>query len=220
MNLIKISTIYFVDFIPRISITQGYTEIGEEQFIAVGFEKSKVATNWEDTDRFNIIVLTKACDQKYYIAKIEHPADVLSPKYIEDEMNVHWVEENIQPSNKELLGNLYSLNDSRSEYTLTISDKPYLFYEKYLCYLMSVSYEIYENYYNGSEVSPFLWIRCQLSSRYFASALDYLPMKTLEYSINIRSLLQTSIFQYCPFGVWDGNVIINGRKVTLESKQI
>ncbi|HEY9768391.1 MAG TPA: hypothetical protein V6C71_07750 [Coleofasciculaceae cyanobacterium] len=45
-------------------------------------------------------------------------------------------------------------------------------------------------------------------------------MKTLEYSINIRSLLQTSIFQYCPFEVWDENVTINGKKVTLESKQI
>lgn len=146
MNLIRLSTIYFVDCNSRISLPQGYTDIGEEQFIAVGLEKSKVATNWEDTDYFNIIVLIKACDHKYYVTKIKHSADILSPKYIEDELNVHWVEETINLFDKMLISDLYSLNDSRSNYTLTINEKPYLLYEKYLCYLMSVSYEIWENY--------------------------------------------------------------------------
>ncbi|MGL5793074.1 MAG: hypothetical protein ACRC06_01475 [Waterburya sp.] len=142
IKLIKLSGIYFLDSNSRIGLHNGHIEFGENQFIAVGLKKSKAAKNWEDTDYFNVVILTRACDQKYYILKIEHPADVLSPKYVEDEMRIMWVEKTIKPTDKELLDNLYSLNDSRCHYTLTIREKPYFFYEKYICYTFSVSYDI------------------------------------------------------------------------------
>jgi hypothetical protein len=211
MNLIKLSEIYFFDTTSKISLHNGHTEIGDDQFLAVGLEKSKAAKNWEDTDYFNIIIVTRAYDQKYYILKIEHPADVLSPKYVEDEMRIMWVEETIKPTDKELIGNLYSLNDSRCHYTLTIREKPYFFYEKYICYTFSVSYDIWENYEKTKiEASPYFQVRCKLSSYHCASDVDDSPTNILEYPIAINSLLQTSVFQYRPFEIWDGNVIIDG----------
>lgn len=201
---------------PKISLSNGQTELETDPFIAVGFEKSKAAKNWEDTDYFNIVVVTRSYNQKYYIVKIEHSADILSPKYIEDELNIHWVEETTASPELELINNLYSLNDSRCQYTLTVDDKPYLFYEKYFCYLMSVKYEIWENYDNTEiEASPFLKVTCKLSSSHITNIFDDLPSKTLEYQIPIYSLFKTSIFKFNPFEIWDGNVTVDGVKVTL-----
>ncbi len=218
-NLIQLSAEYYLNSNSKIGLRSGFVEISKDKFIAVGFEKTKVAKDWEGTDYFNIIILTKADDQQYYIGKIEHPADIFSPKYVNDDMRINWVEEAIQVTDNELMNDLYCLIDSRSEYTLTIHNKPYSIYEKYLCHSISVSYEIWENHDTSKiEVSPFLIVRCQLSSKYFAEALDYLPMKILEYPINIYSLFQTSVFQYRPFKIWHGNVTVDGIKVTLESK--
>ena len=220
LKLVKLSTTGILNSTSTIGLHDGQIEIGDERFIAVGFEKSKAAKHWEDTDYFNIIVVTKASDRKYYYRKIEHPADVLSPKYIEDELNIFWVDEAKQEMDNELISNLYSLNDSRSEYTLNIQEKPYFFYEKYICYTISASYETWENYDKTEiEVSPFLKVRCKFSSQHFASALENTPTKTLEYRINIYSLLQASVFQYRPFEVWNGKVSIDGINVTLESNR-
>lgn len=228
MNLIQLSPIYFINDTSKITLTDGCIEIGEEQFIAIGLEKSRVAENWEGSDYFNVIILIKAIDKKYYIAKIEHRANILSPQYTTNDNSIFWVEENISAPDRELISNLYTLEDSRSTYTLTVHeqldrkntliDKSYIFYEKYLCYLMSVSYELWGIHDESAEVSPFLRVHCQLSSNYSVSALDYLPMRTLRYSIDICSLLQTSVFQHCPFKVWDGDVTINknSKQVTLK----
>lgn len=220
LKLVKLSTL-ILDRASTIGLHNGQIEIGDERFIAVGLEKSKAAKNWEDTDYFNIIVVTKASDRRYYIRKIEHPADVLSPKYIEDELNIYWVDETKQETDKELIGDLYTVNDSRDRYTLAVQEKPHYFYEKYICYTISVSYELWENYDKTEiEVSPFLNIRCQFSSQHPASALEDTPTTTLKYRIDVCTLLQTSVFQYCPFEVWNGKVSIDGINVTLESNHI
>ncbi|MEO0925942.1 MAG: hypothetical protein AAFY63_08730 [Cyanobacteria bacterium J06643_13] len=181
-----------------------------EKFIAIALEKSKKATNWEDSDRFNLIVLTKASDQEYYLTRIEHYPDILSPRYVDNDGGVFWREESINFGDKELINDLYSLNDSRDKYTVTINEKPYSFCEKYICYTISASYELW-----GNEVSPFLRVCCQLSSCYSASRLSHLPTKFLEYRVNINHLLQTSIFQYRPFEIWHGKVIVDELKVKL-----
>lgn len=217
-NLIKLDPKYFFDADSTIPLKNGQIKIGKEQFLAVGFEKSKVAQNWEDTDYFNIIIVTKAEDQKYYIAKIEHPADILAPKYVNDDLRVIWVEENIVPEEQELISNLYSLNDSRCEYTITIQDKPYQFYEKYIVYTISVSYEIWEDCYKNTKISPYLMVRCKFDSQHGASALENTPTQILEYPISVYSLLQTSVFQYRPFEIWQGKVMINDLMVTLKSE--
>lgn len=227
-NLIRLSAEYYLNSNSKIGLREGFIEISKDKFIAVGFEKTKVAKDWEDTDYFNIIILTKANEQQYYFTKIEHPVDIFAPKYVNDDMKINWVEETIQVTNNELMNDLYCLIDSLSEYTLTIHDKPYSIYEKYLSHSISVSYEIWEHYDKSKiEVSPFLMVRCQLYKKHFANATldcllpqesDHLLIKKIEYPINIYSLFQTSVFQYRPFKIWHGNVTVDGIKVTLESK--
>ena len=220
VKLIRLSETYFLDITSKISLENGYVEIGDEKFVAVGFEKSKAAKNWEDTDYFNIVILVKAADGNYYRSTIEHSADILSPKYVDDDMTIYWVEENAESDDNLLIDNLYALNDSRCQYTITIHDKPYLFYEKYIIYRISASYEIWESYdKTKAEISPYLRIRCKFDSQHSASALENTPTEILEYPININSLLQTSIFQDCPFEIYQGKVIIDDLIVTLELKQ-
>ena len=215
-NLIKLSPRYYLNDSSAIALENGQIQVGKEQFIAVGLEKTRAAEHWEDRDYFKIVVVVQAIDGNYYISEIEHPADVLSPKQVEGDRGVFWVEETKSIDNL-LIANLYTLDDCRDEYTLTIYDKPYLFYEKYIVYTISASYEIWENYDKTIEVSPFLKIRCQFSSRHPASELEDTPTNTLEYPIAINSLLQTSVFQHRPFKIWNGRVKTNGIKVTLES---
>lgn len=215
-NLIKLSAIYFFKEHSAIALENGQIQIGEEQFIAVGLEKTKTAKNWEDTDYFKIVVVVQAVDGNYYISEIEHPADILSPKWTEGNRDIFWVEET-KPIDNLLLADLYTLNDCRNEYTLTIYDRPYVFYEKYIVYTISASYEIWENYDKSISVSSFLKVRCQFSSQHPASDLEGTPSKILEYPINISSLLQTSIFQHHPFQIWNGKVTVDGIKVVLES---
>lgn len=202
-----------------IYLQNGCVKVGQAKFMAIGLEKSKAAKHWEDEDCFNILILVKGDDEKYYFSEIEHFADVFSPRNVNDNLNLHWVEETTKPLENELIGNLYVLNDSRSEYTLTIDDKPYQIYEKYLAHLFSVGYDTWEHYDKSKvEVSSYLQVRCQLSSKYTSTALDHLPIKTLQYPIAIYSLLRTSIFEYQPFELWNGNVTVDGFKVRLESK--
>ena len=217
LKLIKLEHIYFLNKTSKLILNNGYVEIGDEGFIAVGFEKSKAAKNWEDTDYFNIIILAKAADGNYYLSKIEHPADILAPKYVDDDNSVHWIEETESNENL-LLDNLYTLDDSRCEYTITIHDKPYLFYEKYIIYKISASYEIWEYHDQTTEISPFLKVRCKFDSQHSASALENTPTKILEYRIDISSLLQTSIFQLNPFEIYQGKVTVDGLIITLESE--
>lgn len=220
LKLVKLSTV-ILDGASTTGLHNGQIEIADERFVAVGFEKSKAAKNWEDTDYFNIIVVTKARDRRYYIRKIEHSADVLSPKYIENELSIFWIDRANQETDKELISNLYNLNDSRDRYTLSVQGKAYDFYEKYICYTILVSYELWENYNKTEiEVSPFLNIRCQFSSQHSASALENTPTTVLKYQINVYTLLQASVFQYCPFEVWDGKVSVDGINVTLELNHI
>jgi|GEM_PF-3228750 len=234
-NLVQLSAVYFLNDTSSISLEQGRIQIGKEQFIAIGLEKTKAAEHWEDTDYFKVVIVVQAADGNYYISEIEHPADILAPKYVNDDMRIHWVEESTESKDGvsvdtinnlhalkdgvlvSTIGNLYSLDDSRCEYTLTINDKPYQFYEKYIIYTMSASYEIWEYHNKSIKISPFLVVRCQFSSQHCASALEGTPTEILEYPIAIASLLQTSIFQNCPFKIWDGKVSIDGLKVTLES---
>ena len=215
-NLIKLSPIDFLNERSAIALENGQISIGKEQSIAVGLEKTKAAEHWEDTDYFKIVVVVQAIDGNYYISEIEHQADILSPKQVEGDRRVRWVEETKSIDNL-LIANLYTLDDCRDDYTLTIHDKPYLFYEKYIVYTISASYEIWENYDKSIEVSPFLEVRCQFSSRHSASELEGTPTNTLEYPISIASLLQTSVFQHHPFRIWSGRVKTDGIKVTLES---
>lgn len=128
------------------------------------------------------------------------------------------MEENKEPEDQELISNLYSLNDSRCQYTITIQDKLDQFYEKYIVYTISVSYEIWQDYYKNSNIASFFKVRCTFSSQHGASALEGTPTKTLEYPISIYSLLQSSIFQYHPFELWQGKVIVNDLMVTLSSE--
>ena len=216
LKLIKLEQIYFLNKTSKLILNNGYVEIGDEGFIAVGFEKSKAAKNWEDTDYFNIIILAKAADGNYYLSKIEHPADILAPKYVDNDNSVHWIEENIESNDNLLLDHLYTLDDSRSKYTITIHEKPYYFYEKYIIYKISASYEIWENHDKTTEISPFLKVRCKFDSQHSASALEDTPTKILEYRIGINSLLQTSIFQLNPFEIYQGKVNVDGLIVTLE----
>ena len=216
IKLIKLEQIYFLNKTSKLILDNGYVEIGEERFIAVGFEKSKAAKNWEDTDYFNIIILVKAADGNYYRSKIEHPADILAPKYVDDDNSVHWIEENTEVNDKLLLDNLYTLGDSRCKYTLTIHEKPYLFYEKYIIYKISASYKIWENYDKTTEIPLYLKVRCKFDSQHSASALEDTPTKILEYPININSLLRTSIFKLNPFEIYRGKVTIDSLIVTLE----
>ncbi len=218
LKLIKLEHIYFLNKTSKLILNNGYVEIGEEGFIAVGFEKSKAAKNWEDTDYFNIIILAKAADGNYYQSKIEHPADILAPKYADDDMTIYWVEETESNENL-LIDNLYTLDDSRCHYTITIHEKPYDFYEKYIIYRISASYEIWENHdKTKAEISPSLKVRCKFDSQHNASALEDTPTKILEYPIYISSLLQTSIFKLNPFEIYQGKVTIDGLIVTLESE--
>ncbi|MCC0179013.1 hypothetical protein I4641_18760 [Waterburya agarophytonicola K14] len=146
INLIKISP-YLLYGTPVINLEQGYTEVGKERFLAIALEKSKAAKDWEDTDCFKIIIVVQGADRNYYISEIEHPADILAPKYVNDDMRIWWVEENAESKDRlfvNMISNLYALNDSRSQYTLTINDKPYQFCEKYIIYKMSASYEIWD----------------------------------------------------------------------------
>ena len=218
LKLIKLEQIYFLNQTSKLILDNGYAEIGDEGFIAVGFEKSKAAKNWEDTDYFNIIILVKAADGNYYRSTIEHEADILAPKYVDDDLTIYWVEENTESDDNLLIDNLYALNDSRCDYTITIHDKPYQFYEKYIIYRISASYEIYEYHDKTTKISPYLKVRCKFDSQHFASALEDTPTKILEYPIGIDSLLQTSIFQLNPFEIYRGKVTIDGLIVTLESE--
>ncbi|MEL6441614.1 MAG: hypothetical protein AAFQ80_20465 [Cyanobacteria bacterium J06621_8] len=217
-ELIQISA-YCLSDRSKIYLPESCIEIDKEKFVAIGLEKSKAAEHWEDEDCINILILVKADDGKYYFSKIEHPVDILSPRNVNDDLKIYWVEDTAKPLENELISNLYTLNDSRSEYTLTINEKPFQIYEKYLCHLISVGYETWE-YYNKSkvEVSGYLRVRCQFSSKWFTNALDHLPLKTLEYPISINLLLQTSIFEYQPFELWSGNLTVDGFKVKLESR--
>ena len=217
LKLIKLEPIYFLNKTSKLVLDNAYAEIGEEKFIAVGFEKSKAAKNWEDTDYFNIIILVKAADGNYYRSTIEHPADILSPRYVKDDMTIYWVEENTEFDNL-LIDNLYTLNDSRCNYTITIHDKPYQFYEKYIIYRISVGYEVYEYNDKTTKNSPDFRVRCKFDSRHCASALEDTPTEILEYPIYISSLLQRSIFQLHPFEIYRGKVTIDGLIVTLESE--
>ena len=218
LKLIKLEPIYFFNQTSKLLLDNGYAEIGEEKFIAVGFEKSKAAKNWEDTDYFNIIILVKAADGNYYRSTIEHPADILAPKYVDDDMTIYWVEENTELDDNLLLDNLYVLNDSRCNYTITIHEKPYQFYEKYIVYIISVGYEVYEYNDKTTKISPDFRVRCKFDSRHCASALEDTPTEILEYPIYISSLLQRSIFQLNPFEIYRGKVTIDGLIVTLESE--
>ena len=219
LKLIKLEQIYFLNKTSKLILNNGYVEIGKEGFIAVGFEKSKTAKNWEDTDYFNIIILAKAADGNYYQSRIEHEADILAPKYADDDKSVRWVEENTESDENLLLDNLYALNDSRCHYTITIHEKPYKFYEKYIIYRISASYENWEiSDKTNVEISPFLKVRCKFDSQHSASALENTPTKILEYPIGIDSLLQTSIFKLNPFEIYQGKVTIDGLIVTLESE--
>jgi len=219
LNLIQLPAEYYFDNNSKIGLRDGFIEISKEKFIAVGFEKTKVAKEWQDIDYFNIIIVTKADDQQYYFRKIEHSAEIFSPKYVNDDIRINWIEKNKKSAAQKLISNLYCLVDSRSEYTLNIDNKAYFVYEKNLTHTISVSYEIWEDYdKNKVRASPFLRVRCQLLSKYLVDNLDYLPMKILEYPINIYSLFQTSVFQYRPFEIWYGNLTVDGIKVTLESK--
>ena len=222
LKLIKLEHIYFLNKTSKLILNNGYVEIGDEGFIAVGFEKSKAAKNWEDTDYFNIIILAKAADGNYYLSRIEHPADILAPKYVDDDLSIHWVEENTELDDNLLIDNLYTLDDSRCKYTLTIHDKPYQFYEKYIIYKISASYKIWKwkNHDKTTEISPYLKVRCKFDSQHSASALENTPTKILEYSININSLLQTSIFKLNPFEIYQRKVTIDGLIITLESEKV
>lgn len=144
IKLVRLKGTYLFNQDSKILLANGYIDLAEERFIAVGLEKSKAAKDWEDYDYFNLIVLTKGIDDKYYLSKIEYITDILAPKYVESDRTIQWVSENTKSKDKILIDNLYCLNDCRDEYTLTINDKPYSFYEKYIVYLISVSYEIGE----------------------------------------------------------------------------
>lgn len=130
-------------------------------------------------------------------------------------MNVYWVEDNTKFNERELISDLYALNDSRCEYTITIRSKSYLFYEKYICYTISASYDIFEKYDRSINVSPYLRVRCKFSSQHPASDLEDTPTRTLEYKISIDRLLNTSIFQHRSFEIWNGKVIVDGVKIKL-----
>ena len=219
LKLIKLEQIYFLNKTSKLILNNGYVEIGDEGFIAVGFEKSKAAKHWEDTDYFNIIILAKAADGNYYQSRIEHPADILAPKYADDDMTIYWLEENIESDDKLLIDNLYAMNDSRCQYKITIHEKTYHFYEKHIVCRISASYEIWENHdKTKAEISPYLKVRCKFDSQHNASALEDTPTKILEYPIDISSLLQTSIFQLNPCEIYQGKVTIDGLIVTLESE--
>lgn len=217
-ELIQIPQYYSSDR-PKIHLKNGYAEVGKENWIAVGLEKSRAAQGWEDMDYFNITILVQANDGKYYICQIEHPADVLSPRNLHDELNIYWLKEDAKPAENELISNLYALVDSRSTYTLSVEEKPYQIYEKYICYNISVSYDTWEHYDKSKiEVSGLFQVRCRFSSQHPASDLDDIPTRTLIYQIYSDPLLQASVFEYQPFELWQGNVTIDGFKVRLESK--
>ena len=219
MDLIRLNSVYFMNDASKIGLGKNRSFPGKARFLAIGLEKSRTAQNWEDLDYFNIIILTKSQDEQCYLAKIEHPAYILSPQNAEDDMRVSWVRDDSKLTENVLIRDLYALDDSRSRYTITIQDIPYLFIEKYICYTMTVSYEIWENYDKSKiEVSPYLKVRCQFSAHHPASRLEDTPSQTLEYPIDINSLMQTSVFNCIPFEIWNGKVVVDGIKVTLALK--
>ena len=219
MNLVILTDSFLWDS-DKIVLEDGYVEIGKEKFVAVGIEKSKTSEHWEESDRINVIILVKGYNEKYYILKIEHyVSEVLSPKYIENEFSLCFVENKL--TGRELISDLYAISDSRDEYTLSIYNenherKIYHVYEKYIDYKISVSYETEDFNLDSSKAATFFWIRCQISSMHNVDYSETLENTTIQYPMFIRDLLRTHVFERHYFKIWKGKVTINGVKVTLE----